>query len=62
MTDHFKPPKISFVRELCKDSTEEEIQAAEARLLRYLALCRELAAIEFKRQKKQRFDKTTDHS
>lgn len=54
------PPQIAFVRELCKESTEEEIQAAEARLLKYLELCQEIATLELLEENSRSFDNSDD--
>ncbi len=54
------PPQIAFVRELCKGSSEEEIRAAEARLIRYLELCQEIAALELPEENSRNFDNCKD--
>ena len=38
-----KPPELPFVRKLCAHLPEDEIQDAEARFMRYVAICMEIA-------------------
>lgn len=53
-----KPPELPFIRKLCAHLPEDEIQAAEARFMRYVALCREIA----ERKHSEGFDRLEDGS
>jgi hypothetical protein len=58
--------QISFIRELCKHKTEEEIQAAEENFRRYLMLikriCERLQREEMENQLVDKPDKYCDSS
>ena len=56
-----KPPQIPFIRKLCAHLPEDEIEAAEARLLSYFDLCGEIAETVMEQRAEEGFDKSDNH-
>lgn len=56
-----KPPQIPFIRELCAHLPDDEIEAAEARFMRYVAVCKGIAESVIDKEKEEGFDKKQDH-
>lgn len=55
-----KPPQIPFIRKLCAHLSDDEIEAAEARFMSYVAVCRGIAESMIDKDKAEGFDKKED--
>jgi len=57
-----KPPQIPFIRKLCAHLSDKEIEEAEVRFLRYVAICEQIAQAEFEEKREANFDKSKEQS